>query len=295
MACLDSVLRACSTSPGAWEIIVVDNGSSDGGRELVAARSGDGVRLVEAPGKNIGAARNAGASQASGDIFWFLDADCVAEPGHVNTLRELFDDPGLIASGCRVRYPLDRSWIERTWHLLHYRASDGERSYINSGNLVVRTGVFWSIDGFSESLVTGEDAEIGARLRAIGAVPTERQALAVTHLDNPRTLGAFFRKEVWHAHGGAMDLRSGKVDLVSGSAVLHGLLCGSAILSALWFLSRPSWMAGLLAALLPWVIPGLSVAYRMQQVRRRVGLVQALVLYQAYFLARAVALVTARS
>src|SRR5687768_6379278 len=62
------------------EVLVVDNGSSDGTAQLVRARH-DGVRLLE-PGENIGiAGRNLAAREARGEFLLMLDDDSYPLPG----------------------------------------------------------------------------------------------------------------------------------------------------------------------------------------------------------------------
>ena len=74
---IESVLN--QTFP-AHEIIVVDDGSTDGTGEFVKNRFGDKVRLIRQENKGQGAARNAGIQVATGNIFQFLDADDLLLP-----------------------------------------------------------------------------------------------------------------------------------------------------------------------------------------------------------------------
>lgn len=73
---IDSVLK--QTHP-AHEVIVVDNGSTDGSRRA-AERFGRLVRVIDEPVPCIARARNAGVQAASGDLIAFLDADNLWDP-----------------------------------------------------------------------------------------------------------------------------------------------------------------------------------------------------------------------
>ena len=74
---IDSVLA--QTYP-AYEVIVVDDGSSDRTRELVTERFGTRVRLVVQENQGPSAARNAGAAAARGDYLAVIDADDIWLP-----------------------------------------------------------------------------------------------------------------------------------------------------------------------------------------------------------------------
>ena len=74
---IESVLN--QTFP-AHEIIVVDDGSTDGTGEFVEKQFGDKVRVIQQENKGQGAARNTGIQVATGNIFQFLDADDLLLP-----------------------------------------------------------------------------------------------------------------------------------------------------------------------------------------------------------------------
>lgn len=73
-----------------WEVIVVENGSTDGSAQIVQAygerHSDSRLRLVTSPRNGVGAARNFGLTMASGTWVQFLDADDLLLPDHLSQL-----------------------------------------------------------------------------------------------------------------------------------------------------------------------------------------------------------------
>ena len=284
--CVGSVADAVAATPDA-ELIIVDNGSTDGSRELCEALVRGPVRLIDSSG-TIAHVRNTGAGAARGEWLYFIDCDCVVPRDLLTRLRIVARDPAVSVTGCRVDYPLDRSWIERTWHLMHSREGDGERSYLNSGNFALRRAAFEAVGGFDESLVTGEDAEIGARLRRAGHQVHERRSLAITHLDNPHDIPAFFKKEVWRGLGAGGTSRGLAIDRPTAFAVLNVLLNAAAVV--LLVATGPSVRTLMLAFGLVVVMPAVAVVARWLSVRRGFNFAQAVLLYWVYLIARAWAL-----
>jgi len=108
LRCLDALLAQDHPS---YEVLVVDNGSSDGTPEAVLARAAEqpgrgedgrepvGVRIERATG-SLGHARNAGAAAARGRLVAFTDSDCEAEPAWLRRLTAAFADPEVgVATG----------------------------------------------------------------------------------------------------------------------------------------------------------------------------------------------------
>jgi len=96
---LDDLARQ-TVSPGA--VVVADAGSTDGTRDIAAAR---GAIVVD--GGMPGVGRNAGARVAATDLILFLDADVALEPDAIASMLEEFDRRGLAVASTFVE-PLER-------------------------------------------------------------------------------------------------------------------------------------------------------------------------------------------
>jgi len=91
--CLDALLNQ-ELSTAEYEVIVVDNGSSDRSREIVRTR--DRVQLLTEPQRGAYAARNRGLQAARGELVAFTDADCVPRRDWLQRLcNAVGQDPGI--------------------------------------------------------------------------------------------------------------------------------------------------------------------------------------------------------
>ena len=102
-ACLRSLAEQAGPVP--FEVIVVDDGSTDATAERLAAI--DGVRSVR-NARNLGfvGSCNAGAAVARGEFVFFLNNDTVVTPGWLETLVECFaQEPEAGLVGSRLVYP----------------------------------------------------------------------------------------------------------------------------------------------------------------------------------------------
>jgi glycosyltransferase involved in cell wall biosynthesis len=157
---LDSI-RGQTVPPA--EIIVVDDGSTDGSAALVRAA---GVRLIQQPNRGVASARNRGLAAASGDLIAYLDQDDVWPTGRLAAqlaALERHPDAGILSGRIRV---LDRPIPGRPW------SATGDRELsvaLNLGAALIRRSVFDTIGGFSESMGSADDIEWYNRARDFGA------------------------------------------------------------------------------------------------------------------------------
>jgi cellulose synthase/poly-beta-1,6-N-acetylglucosamine synthase-like glycosyltransferase len=278
-----SVIRAADFY-GRAQVWLVDNGSSDGSYELLVDRFGNRGNVLRLTSGSISAVRNFGANLGKAPIISFIDCDCVVPTDYFQRLAAVLADTCVDATGCKVSLPRNPGWIETVWNQMHDDGANGLRLWINSANFAVRRRLFDQIGGFNERLVTGEDTEICLRIREHGGRLLEDRRLAVAHLDNPKTLMAFFRKERWHALGMLGTVKRGSLDRPTAMMAAH-VLALSAALSLAWIPSTSSARAAA-GLVLTFLVPAATVAYRRKHSIQPFATFPAIVLYQLYYLAR---------
>ena len=163
-ALLDAALTLLRAQEGApeYELVVVDNGSSDATPE-VARKHGAAYAFVAEP--NRGKARNAGIARATGDAIVFADDDVVTPPHFLRAHAQAHRDEifPLAVSGPILNVPDPSQRPEPT-------PANFSRAFFVTCNVSVRAASLRAVGGFDEDfdLYGWEDTELGARLRAHG-------------------------------------------------------------------------------------------------------------------------------
>lgn len=86
---MDAVRSCLAQTHAPLEVVVVDDGSTDGGADLLAALGDSRVHLHRQPNAGVAAARNAGIEKSSGDLVCCVDADDLLLPHHLAEIASL--------------------------------------------------------------------------------------------------------------------------------------------------------------------------------------------------------------
>ena len=157
---------------GRWEIILVDNASTEGTREVLESWAGrrDNARFVDAiERRGAGYARNVGSRIASGDFLLFCDADDVVHPGWVAAMADGARLGSLLAG---VDVALAERWepVPVGGSQVHKATArrGGFLPFARGGNLGVSARAFWQVGGWDEGWLRGQDVELSWRLQIAG-------------------------------------------------------------------------------------------------------------------------------
>ncbi len=202
---IGSCLAAAQASQhGNFEIIVVDDASEDNSIEVIGRHSCKLVRLEQHGG--AARARNAGASQSRGQIFFFTDADCLLQPDTLALAARTLalEGTNAIIGGTYTPAPHDRRFFSRFQSIFinHFETGHAPAAdYIATHALAMDASVFRSNRGFAEHVrPILEDVEFSHRLRRAGCRLVMNPAIQVRHIFNyslARSLGNAFTKSLY--------------------------------------------------------------------------------------------------
>ncbi len=200
-ATIEAVLRHV---PGPFEILVIDDGSTDGGPELVRRRF-PGVRVVtlgQNSGGRLNLVRNRGLTEARASRVLLLDHDILVRPGCVETLGAVMDAQRAVACTPRL---VDREDPERIYadggrlHVLGLSIVEGRGDTVTcrpagdpvptfgGGIMLLDREAALGLGGFDPALAIGwgDDGEFHLRARMQGRAVLHVPAATCAHLERP--------------------------------------------------------------------------------------------------------------
>jgi glycosyltransferase involved in cell wall biosynthesis len=179
---------ALSSDYERFEVIVVDDRSTDGSLEIIKGFPCKLICMEHRAGAS--GARNAGARAASGDVLFFTDADCLLLRDTLRVANETINEnPGAIVSGTYTVIPADTDFYGCFQSVLvhYFETRRTEPDYVAAHSMVIETDVFRRTGGFVEKGMLGEgagveDVELSHRLRKSGHKLVMNPHILVRHI-----------------------------------------------------------------------------------------------------------------
>lgn len=189
--CLESIRRQTFQD---FEVVLVDDGSSDGGSDIAGCYLTDTDRLVRQENAGVSRARNRGISESRAKYVAFLDADDEWSPGFleaVTALAHRYPEAGIFATGYRTVFRKGRA-VEIT---LTTPESDTQclvRDYFRralggtliwTGCIMIPRSVFTTVGAFPENVPIGEDLDLWGRISLRFSLAYDTRILSTYHRD----------------------------------------------------------------------------------------------------------------
>lgn len=192
------------------EIVIVDDGSSDGGAELVERIDDAGIRLIRQANAGVSAARNRGIETAKGELIAFLDADDEWMPDFLETIVRLHSNyptagayataytiieadgsaiapllvnippapwEGLLDNYFRSSMPIDRRLISKIKSCKEFHFGEP----VWSSAVAVKKSVFKETGGFAVGEPQGEDLDMWGRIAIKYPIAYSNKICSVYH------------------------------------------------------------------------------------------------------------------
>jgi len=161
-----------------WEIVVVDNGSTDRTRQIAATgvhHERCRLRVVDEPRRGLNVARNTGVREAHADLIAICDADDVVSPMWLNSMTSLLARKDIVCGSLEVRAINSEETIQlRGWEDAHdpLPSIGRELRFLDQlicGNVAFRRTVWTNVGGFDENFGRGgDDVDFGWRVQLAG-------------------------------------------------------------------------------------------------------------------------------
>lgn len=275
--CLDALAQQ-STPPAAYEIIIVDDGSTDNTHQVVDQwrRLHPQIHCQQLRQTNRGpaSARNQGAHFAEGTLVLFTDADCLPCGTWIETFIQLFAADETISAAMGAYTSTQSAPAARFAQLEFEERYAGMRTrqtidLVATYSAAFRRTVFLKEKGFDPSFpkANNEDVEFSYRLSRQGYRMVFAPAATVTHTHIPTWWGyartkfgrAFWRTVVYKRY----PAKAIKDSYTPQTLKLQMILAPLCLPGILWALSQRTWLGLLLCApFLLTTLPMMRFAYR---------------------------------
>ncbi|MEU4603361.1 glycosyltransferase [Kribbella sp. NPDC023972] len=205
---IEAAIRSLVASDHPIEVIVVDDGSTDGTADIVEAMRIPGVRVIRQPNAGKPVALNTGLQAAHFDLIVMVDGDTVFEPDAVRMLVQPFADPSVGAVSGNAKVGNRRGLLGRWQHIEYVVGFNLDRRLFDLAECMptvpgaiggFRRTALERIGGLSD-VTLAEDTDLTMALCRDGwRVVYEERAVAWT--EAPASLGALWRQRYRWCYG----------------------------------------------------------------------------------------------
>jgi GT2 family glycosyltransferase len=210
--CLESILYNCD---GDYEIILVDNNSSDASVNYLRQSFGDRIKIIENK-SNFGFAKanNIGVKEAKGDYLFFLNSDTILHNNILKDFKDFIDKQsniGIIAPKLMLEEQIEQKRAYGSFPNVFniildkfkkdklYTEDIFEVDWVSGAAFVMKKDIFLELGGFDENyFMYFEDVDLCKRIKALGLKIMVNRNIFLTHLGGKSISKSNVRKEHYY-------------------------------------------------------------------------------------------------
>ena len=181
--------------PADWEVIVVDDGSTDESVSFLKKNYPQIKVVVHQKNQRFAAACNSGVKTAKGEIVVLLNNDVIPEPNFLNPLVKHFEDPMVFAVGCKEKDVKDGKIVYsgrglgefKRGFLIHWRAENQDKTdtlWATAGSMAVDKEKWLKLGGMDTIFRPAywEDIDLSWRAKKVGwQILFEPRSIVIHH------------------------------------------------------------------------------------------------------------------
>lgn len=211
--CLNSILANCRV--GDYEIIVVDNNSTDGSVEMLKSKYGGKIKLIVNQGNaGFGPANNQAARMVQGKYLFFLNSDTIIKKDILIPIKRMFNNKdriGIIAPKLLLDNENEQEYAHGKFPTLFsiiyekFKAPELVKSsipfavdWVSGAALIIRRSIFNKINGFDENFfMYFEDMDLCKRVKELGYQIIVYPKVFIVHLGG-KSISKFAKRKIYY-------------------------------------------------------------------------------------------------
>lgn len=217
-----------------FEIIVVDDGSTDNGVEVVEKIIDERIKLIRQKNNGVSAARNKGAENSRYEYLAFLDADDTWESTflfEVTALIKGYPNAGIYGTNNKFKYPNGKIFYEKFENLFGFETSgviedyfglfaDIQKSPFSNSNICIPKKIYDEFEGYKEGVKLTEDSDLWCRIALKYDVAFSKLPLATYYIDLAGSTHSIFQAEEYQV---SKTLKKALKDNSVNSKLIHSV------------------------------------------------------------------------